>query len=145
MGKKIEGKRYILSDKIVLDSIEAINEVMKNIEGFIGGGMAIQSYLPPGNHRGSIDIDTDSFLYGGKGAFEKSFSPAMEYLTSKGYRTNLVKRGFTYDIGLKKDEDFFTIQHPRRTKKNLDKRKPSLEREISNKRMVSAYGLHFLS
>ena len=64
-----------LNDKIVLDGIEAINNLQheNKLAGFISGGMAVSSYLPSENHRETIDLDYTLFFGGNVGDYKTNY------------------------------------------------------------------------
>lgn len=128
-----------LGDQIVLDGIEAINNVQyeNNLPGFISGGMAISSYLPNENYRETIDLDYTLFFGGNVADYKRITEPLVKTLTEKGYFVEYKKKDTTHDYFIKSHEDSFLIQHSRRSPNNFIKNKKSLEREINNRRVIS--------
>ena len=138
-------KSHKLGDKIVLDGIEAINKLQheNKLPGFISGGMAVSSYLPVENHRETIDLDYTLFFNGGVVDYKKITEPLVKILIEKNYSVEYKKKGTTHDYIIKRNEDSFLIQHSRRSPKNFMKNKKSLEREISNRRIMSDKDLSY--
>lgn len=132
-------RSHKLGDKIVLDGIEAINNLQheNKLPGFISGGMAVSSYLPIENHRETIDLDYTLFFGGRAVDYKRITEPLVKTLTEKGYFVEYKKKDATYDYTIKHGSDSFLIQHSRRSPNNFIKNKKSLEREINNRRVMS--------
>jgi len=138
-------KSHKVSDKIVLDGIEAINMVKSEsgLEGHISGGMAVSSYLPIEDHRETIDLDYNLFFGGGTVDYKAITEPLVENLIQKGYSIEYNKRGSTHDYVVKGNGDSLLIQHQRRSMNNFEKHKGSFEREIENQRIISRKDLSY--
>jgi hypothetical protein len=134
-----------LEDPVVLESIESLNRLKKDkgLEGFVCGGMAVSSYLPIGHHRETVDLDFDLLWNGSFSDFKEICSPLENYFENKGYEVNYRKKGFTYDILVRSNEDSFMVQHRRRSKKNFEKNFKTLVREWQNSRTLSKDGLSY--
>ena len=132
-------KPHKLGDKIVLDGIEAINNLQheNKLPGFISGGMAVSSYLPIEDHRETIDLDYTLFFGGNVKDYKLITVPLVKTLTEKNYFVEYKKKGTTHDYFIKFNGDSFLIQHPRKSPNNFLKNKKSLEREIDNRRVLS--------
>jgi len=141
MVKRVHLPSHKLEDHVVLDAIKAVNHLKekKKIKGRIAGGMAVQSYIPEGLHRSTIDLDFSLLWNGRTSDFKKVVEPLLDYLEGEGYETNFQKKGFSYDVVFSKGtpKDSFMIQHPRYSKKHFDKIKKTLEREVENTRIIS--------
>jgi len=146
MAKQMQLKPHTLEDPIVLESIKGINLIKqeKKIKGHIAGGMAVQSYLPKELNRPTIDVDFRLFWHGSKGDFSQVVQPLEEHLKAKGYYVlDPIKQGMTYDINISKEGDSLLLQHQKVSQGNFEKIKTSLERELSNQRIIQKNGLFF--
>lgn len=144
--KQINATPHILEDKIVQDSILAVNRVKEESgkKGFISGGMAVQSYLPYELHRSTVDLDITLLWFGNPSGFRNLILPLKEDLKSKNYEVNFRKRGLTYDLIVSdiEKEDSFIVQHPRWSEKHFKNvKKKSLEREVEHKKSINKKGL----
>ena len=137
-------RAHNLDDEIVFDSLVAVNEIFENLPGHVSHGIAVQSYLPKESFRKTIDLDIDIFCGGGTSFYKEIFNPMKESLTSQGYEIDSKKKGSTFDHFINKNGDSYIIQFPRRSKNNFEKkRRQSLEREISNQRIISRNGITY--
>ncbi len=133
-------------DKIVVDAIKAVNYLKeeKQLKGRIGGGMAVQSYIPSELHRLTIDLDVSLLWHGGAPEFKELSKPLIDYLKANNYQVNLQKKGFAYEFIFNKGtKDSFMIQHPKYSKNYFERNKKSLEREIENERILSKKDVSF--
>ena len=132
-------KAHKLGDKIVLDGIEAINNLQheNKLAGFISGGMAVSSYLPSENHRETIDLDYTLFFGGNVKDYKRITEPLVKTLIEKDYFVEYKKKSTTHDYFISAHGDSFLIQHPRKSPNHFIKNKKSLEREINNRRIIS--------
>lgn len=145
MGKDFTLTSHVLEDDIVLDGIKGIN-ILKdnsNLFGYVGGGMAVSSYLPEEIHRASIDLDFNLFWGGSTGKFWEISEPLIEYLSKKGYYIKRRRQGSTLDINYGDKSDMFVIQHKRRSKNNFAKNIHILEREIENRKLIHKCGFSY--
>lgn len=139
MGQNIMLVQHKMQDPIVKEGVRAINSAreQRNLKGFISGGMAIHSYLPEEECRGTIDLDYN-FLWGGQTPeFKELTAPMVEYLKSRGYDISFEKQGLTFEYTMQKGEDSLLLQHKRRSATNFEKNRKSLEREVANKRIIT--------
>ncbi|MBU3907292.1 MAG: hypothetical protein KKA64_03505 [Nanoarchaeota archaeon] len=146
MAKEIRRKPHKLDDVIVTESIQSVNIIkqLNKMGGFIAGGMAVQSYIPPEEYRPTIDLDFNLDWLGGAANFKELTEPLKDYLGALGYSIKFRKKGLTYEYEIEKEGDSFLIQHPRRSKSYFEgDKKKSLRREITNERIVSKEGLKY--
>lgn len=150
MAKQINLTAHRIEDSIVKDCVSAINvlESERDLKGRIGGGMAVQSYLSKESHRRTIDLDMSFPFQGSFTSFQNFCGPLREHLRNLDYDVLFKKKGYAYEIYLNRDEEkgknSFLIQHPStRSKKHFGKILPSLEREISNRRIISLNGVKY--
>ena len=138
-------KLHKLSDEIVTDGIMAVNKIKteRGLEGYITGGMAGSSYLPPEDHRETVDLDYNLFFGGAVTEYKEITEPLIKNLNEKGYSVKYKKRGSTHDYLVENDGDSLLIQHQRRSKNNFEKNRESLEREMENRRIISREGLSY--
>lgn len=146
MGKEIHLQPHTLHDPIVFEGIRGVNAIISEskIPGCITGGIAVQSYLPPEQHRKTVDLDFVVLCGGGStGQFRTITNPLVDYLQSRGYDVNFKKKGYTYEFSLAKSNDALLIQHHRRTPSNYSRQRESLEREAENSHTYDKDGFQF--
>lgn len=140
-------KPHLLEDPIVRESIIGVNNVILdgNPQGYISGGMGVQSYIPEKIHRPTVDLDFETVWPGGGiKDFERTVEPLITYLSSRGYKVSTEKKGFTFDISFSDEDDSFMLQHRRRSPSHYERsRRKSVERELSNRRLVNRDGLTY--
>ncbi len=147
MEKEFKPTPHIIGDSIVVDTIKALNlmKQARQIDGHVGGGMAVGAYIPVEEQRPTIDLDF-ALLWGGTTEeFRTLMEPMLSDLKLGGYDLNVHKGDKTYDISVQStsQSDSLLVQHQRRNKGNFEKNKKSLEREVANQRVVTKEGMSF--
>jgi len=147
MPEEFKPTPHILGDPIVMDAVKAINLVKqsKQIDGHVGGGMAVGAYIPIEEQRPTIDLDFTLLWGGTTEEFRSLMEPMIIDLKLIGYDLNVHKGDKTYDISVQSpsQSDSLLIQHHRRNKGNFERNRKSLEREVANQRIVAKDGTSF--
>jgi hypothetical protein len=146
MRRKFRPRPHTINDPIVVRALKAINLVKStnNVEGHIGGGMAVGAYIPVEEQRPTIDLDF-ALLWGGTTSeFRRLMEPLISTLKAEGYDLRIQKGDKTYDIPIQSDtKDSLLVQHHRRNQRNFQKNKKSLERETANQRVITGDDISF--
>jgi len=143
--KPLHLQPHCIEDPIVLDGIRGINSVkeIKKFKGYVGGGMAVQGYLPKEEYRDTIDLDFTLLWNGRWTNFKDVMEPLVDSLKKEGYHFEYQKKGMTYEVTLSKPEGSLLLQHPRKSPGNYERNKSCLEREISNSRVLTKGGVSY--
>ena len=146
MVKAVHLKSHVLTDPIILEGIKGVKEIKdkKELQGFIAGGMGVQSYLPEEAYRQTVDLDFSLLWSGNAREFKDKTRPLVDYLKSQDYKVCFRKKGLTYEYVVENDDDSLLVQHQRRSTNHFEKvKKKTLEREVSNQRVVSKGDLNY--
>lgn len=143
--KPINLTPHTLNDPIVKDGIIAIGDLQdeRDERGRISGGMAVESYLPKDLHRKTIDLDYSTLWQGNITNYKSYIEPLLDSLSNKGYDSEVRKKAKSFDLLYWKDGDSFMIQHPKYSPSFFKRMKPSIEREVANRRIISRNGIKY--
>jgi len=125
---------HTIDDKIVADSIAGIsleNPSAKKL--VIGGGIAVQSFIPAHYHRFTSDLDIEVREPLNPETYRQLMQQAFEYLRSLGYEVEGPKKERQTLTTLVKDiKNILELQTQRRTKNNAEKNSCRIGREIDS-------------
>lgn len=131
--KKYKISAKTLDDKEVKDSLEALSHLNGKIPYFLVGGVATQSYLPSLCRRPTSDVDTSVVRPLNYSDFLEISKPVAEFMSDNGYIVKPRKGSRAFSLACESKEGYETIiEFVRRNKKNFEKHKKRLERELEN-------------
>ena len=122
-----------LKSETVRDALKELHRV--KYKNAVGGGIAVHHYIPEELYRPTSDLDltTDNSL--SLTEFREKNASLISYFENKGAKIKTEKDRTTFSLEILVDEksnDGLTIQTTRRSKKNIENNKESINHEIEN-------------
>ncbi len=124
---KVSNKLDSILIKLALNNLDSIK-----FNTTVGGGIAVQHYLPSELHRYTSDLDLNPKTYLNSATFKENTKNFVKALEKEGCQINIGKEHYTYDLEVTNDEQKLIIQTSRRSQAGYEKNKESIVHESDN-------------
>lgn len=124
-------KGHVIEDKLVQDTVYALLSIP--IGYVVGGGTAVQTYLPQELHRVSTDVDVTVDRPLKTSDFREVSKPVLAALQAMGYSSSTRTSPREYfEIQIQTKDDALELQISKRTKGNFESNQRRIQRELAN-------------